>query len=419
MRLQSRRGKADFHTRMKSVRSITVQLALIALAIGLPVIAKAQTNTWVATGSMTTARSADTATLLTNGMVLVAAGQNVSGDATNSAELYNPTNGIWTATGSLHTARDLHTATLLPNGMVLVAGGDGSSGNATNSAELYNPTNGMWTATGSLHTVRDLHTATLLTNGQVLVAGGVTNGLNSTNSAELYNPTNGMWTATGSMNTVRSSYTATLLPNGMVLVAGGETNGLNSTNSAELYNPATGIWTATGSMKTGRFAHTATLLPNGMVLVAGGATNNFNSGILSSAELYDLAGGTWTSTGSMTTPRDRPTATLLPNGKVLAAGGYNGTTLSSAELYTPSSAPPPLTFQITSIVRTNHNDLFITWNTTGTSNIVQVSSGTGGSYSNSSFADLTNIVVTTTTTNFWNVGALTNGPARYYRIWAL
>jgi hypothetical protein len=95
--------------------------------------------------------------------------------------------------------------------------------------------------------------------------------------------------------------------------------------------PASGTWTATGSMGTARYEHTATLLPNGKVLVAGGLNG------LSSAELYDPASGTWTATGSMGTARYEHTATLLPNGKVLVAGGYNGPALSSAELYDPAS----------------------------------------------------------------------------------
>ena len=74
---------------------------------------------------------------------------------------------------------------------------------------------------------------------------------------------------------------------------------------------------ATGSMATARCLHTATLLPNGKVLVAGGV-----DGVLSSAELYDPASGTWSATGSMGTARDYHTATLLPNGQVLVAGGY-------------------------------------------------------------------------------------------------
>ena len=84
----------------------------------------------------------------------------------------DPASGTWTLTGSLNTARYLHTATLLPNGMVLVAGGEDSSFNASASAELYDPASGTWTLTGSLNTARSLHTATLLSNGMVLVAGG-------------------------------------------------------------------------------------------------------------------------------------------------------------------------------------------------------------------------------------------------------
>ena len=74
-------------------------------------------------------------------------------------------------TGSLNTARYRHTATLLSNGKVLVAGGD-TSGSYLTSAELYDPASGTWTATGSLNTARADHTATLLPNGKVLVAGG-------------------------------------------------------------------------------------------------------------------------------------------------------------------------------------------------------------------------------------------------------
>ncbi|MGA7273695.1 MAG: kelch repeat-containing protein, partial [Candidatus Udaeobacter sp.] len=91
----------------------------------------------------------------------------------------------------------------------------------------------------------------------------------------------------------------------------------------------------TGSLTTAREQHTATLLPNGQVLVAGGEGT---SGYLSSAELYDPASGTWTATGSLTTARDLHTATLLPNGQVLVAGGIGTSVdLSSAELYDPAS----------------------------------------------------------------------------------
>ena len=74
------------------------------------------------------------------------------------------------------------------------------------------------------------------------------------------------------------------------------------------------------------------MLPNGKVLLAGGS----NGGALASAELYDPASGTWTATGSLGTARH--TATLLPTGKVLVAGGSNSSGfLASAELYDPAS----------------------------------------------------------------------------------
>src|SRR4051812_9380984 len=77
----------------------------------------------------------------------------------------------WTTNGPMAVARFGQTATLLQNGMVLVAGGISSS-LSTNGAELYNPSTGKWSITGALNVRRASHTATLLPNGQVLVAGG-------------------------------------------------------------------------------------------------------------------------------------------------------------------------------------------------------------------------------------------------------
>ena len=121
--------------------------------------------------------------------------------------------------------------------------------------------------------------------------------------------------------------------NGKVLVAGGEFGSSEQNASAELYDPTSGTWTVTGSLNTGRGFHTATLLPDAKVLVAGGQTG-IPGVTLASAELYDPASGTWTVTGSLDTPRSIHTATLLPNGMVLgAAGGGSFGPLASAELY--------------------------------------------------------------------------------------
>jgi hypothetical protein len=295
------------------------------------------TGTFTVTGSLNTARGQHTATLLNNGMVLIAGGSDNNGDILASAELYNPATGTFTPTGSLNTARELHTATL-NNGMVLIAGGYGS-GTALASAELYNPTTGTFTPTGSLNTARIYHTATLLNNGMVLIAGGSDNNGNILASAELYNPATGTFTPTLSLNTARYRHTATLLNNGMVLIAGGQDSSGNALASAELYNLATGTFTPTGSLNTARFEHTATLLNNGMVLIAGGYGS---SSYLTSAELYNPATGTFAPTGSLNTARYLHTATLLNNGMVLIAGGYGSSGyLTSAELYEPGTLTPP------------------------------------------------------------------------------
>ena len=91
-------------------------------------------------------------------------------------------------------------------------------------------------------------------------------------------------------------------------------------------------WEYTGSLNTSHAGHTATLLPDGSVLVAGGA-----GGGLPSAELYHPATGDWTLTGNLNTNSQGHTATLLPNGKVLVAGGGGAGEFSRAELYDPAT----------------------------------------------------------------------------------
>jgi hypothetical protein len=340
----------------KGFRGALPQAAVLALLCAslttFSSTASAQQGVFVITGSLNNYRDNHTATLLNSGKVLIAGGMGQGGSSQNnfsiaSAELYDPAAGIFTLTGSMNDVRQNHTATLLNNGIVLIAGGQGAGGVVLASAELYDPTSGTFTLTGSLNTARQHHTATLLNNGKVLIVGGQADAGNSLATAELYDPATGTFTPTGSLNTARTYSTAALVNNGKVLIAGGDdvtSSGGSALGSAELYDPATGVFTATGNLNTARSVHTATLLNNGMVLVTGGGGTGTNGTvILASAELYASPTGTFTSTGSLNNGRANHTATLLNNGTVLVAGGFGAGFLTSAELYEPTTG----TFTVT------------------------------------------------------------------------
>src|ERR1039458_8253396 len=111
--------------------------------------------------------------------------------------------GGFLTNGPLHTQRYFQSETVLQNGKVLVAGGDNITSGPLASAELYDPVTGTWTDTGSLNTRREHHTASLLPNGKVLVAGGNDLTFNPVATAEIYDPGTGIWTATGPMTCPR------------------------------------------------------------------------------------------------------------------------------------------------------------------------------------------------------------------------
>ncbi|MBK5292055.1 MAG: hypothetical protein JJE04_10305 [Acidobacteriia bacterium] len=144
----------------------------------------------------------------------------------------------------------------------------------------------------------------------------------------------GSFKAAGNMTMPRAGHTATLLPNGKVLIAGGSSSATRSeaVTGAEIYDPSDGTFIQAGNMTTARLRHTATPLPDGRILIAGGL-GSFDNRLpaVATAELYDPVTGRFAATGSMIAGKSSNTATLLNNGKVLITGGPR------AELYDPAT----------------------------------------------------------------------------------
>jgi hypothetical protein len=194
------------------------------------------------------------------------------------------------------------------------------------------------------------HTATVLADGRVLVVGGAHWVLDAATrrsiiagpfGAEILDPVSGRWELAATPKHLRLGHHAVRLLDGRVLVIGGDGQGvpLDDRGTAELFDPAAGTWSATGGLLVSRTAFTATLLPDGRVLVAGGVDPTDNT--LGSAEVFDPASGTWRLTGSLVEPRLVHTATALPDGRVLVVGGMTDdmfqTTTGSAEVFDPGT----------------------------------------------------------------------------------
>ncbi len=238
----------------------------------------------------------------------------------------------WSPTGSMSVGRAQGAAALLPSGKVLMVG-------LGTVAELYDPATGTFSRTGPalLSHGPDLH-AILLNDGRALVVGGT----NLPFAAELYDPLSGTFAATASTLEAHSeNFTATLLADGRVLVVGGlSTAGDTATTSsgAELYDPSSGTFKKTGPMAVNRNSHTAALLPDGRVLIAGG-TGGVGAPTFSSAEIFDPSTGNFSPANPMQEPRGDHFAVVLSNGKVLIGGGFGSSiSLQSAELFDPSTA---------------------------------------------------------------------------------
>lgn len=189
---------------------------------------------------------------------------------------------------------------------------------------------GTWRYTKTMDALREYFQMVKLQDGKILAVGGA--GLAS---SEVYDPAVGTWIKKGDMSTDRESHAVVMLRSGEALATGGfkHVGSFGLLQSAERYNPTNGSWRSTGSMASQRAYHTASLLNDGTVLVAGG----FNQVPLGTAELYDPISEQWSPARDLNTARHYHTATVLQDGRTLVTGGFNGVAVKSSEIYDPAT----------------------------------------------------------------------------------
>ena len=237
--------------------------------------------------------------------------------------------------GTMTQTRFLHTSTQLKDGRVLITGGfetdrPGHSSPAFRhaTAELFDPANGTSTSTGDMSQSRSQHKAILLQDGRVLIKGS------PLYPAEIYDPQAGRFAVLADVPELRRAAATTILSTGDMFTTDAQGN-------AGILDPDTWKFTSTNRMLTPRTSHTATLLRDGRVLIAGG----FNEGgLVKGSEIYDPSSNAFTEAGELNDERWGHEAMRLQDGRVLIIGGKKGDItpenvqyVQSAELYDPAT----------------------------------------------------------------------------------
>jgi hypothetical protein len=270
--------------------------------------------------AMSVPRAAHAAARLSSGDVLITGGCVDAGceTVTASAEIFDAGRRKFVSTASMSRPRVGHAAVSLRDGTILVLGGWTGS-RLTATAEVFLPARRRFVAVRHMSTAREGFTATRLRDGRVLVVGG-RDGTRTLRSAEVYDPRTRTFRPAGRLGVARSAHAATLLADGRVLVVGGSNEG-GVLASTEAWDPRTRSFSASGSMTVPRHKHAAVTLHDGSVLVVGGSDDRDFHGRYASAELF--AAGRFRATGEMAEKRFKlPDAVVvLRSGDVLVAGG--------------------------------------------------------------------------------------------------
>ncbi len=303
------------------------------------------------------------------------------------AGVFDPGAGDWTPLSNSPLSRAIPNLVALNDGRILVAGGLDFSGSASPTSlaipkevEIYDPATGDWQQAAAMNQAFEYQRLFPLNDGRVIALRILGQDVDATAHAELYDPTADTWTIVGDHDPYYLPTDAVKLSDGRLLVIGALAQAARKSirysdhggtlrkyvyledgrifnveefaeqfPGAKLYDPDTGAWIPAEGMAQARIDYTLTLLPDGRVLAAGGkdlGSDPYKYVYLATTELFDPATGRWLPGPDLSEPRARHTATLLPDGSVLLAGGVgiapeNGqrAPLFSVDFVNPSTRP--------------------------------------------------------------------------------